>query len=251
MTRREEVRPGQPPERQHIIGARDHRRVQSFRAADQEAHRPAGGQPALQQARKFLAVRHRAAGIERHDERCIGQRCQQRLAFAPLHLRRRAACLGDLGHRDPGPQPRIVAREQRRPRARRAAGQRRSGAASRLHPLRSHATGPTMRCARTIGGSDGLAYAAGHFRRRRPDAAIRRCAARRAPVVEGARHAVAGARQRHRLPHQLRRAASGPGVADRSRRRAGPDALVHRHPRHVRQRAVVQSVEYRRTIRRW
>ena len=33
-------------------------------------------------------------------------------------------------------------------------------------------------------------------------------------------------------------------MADRPRRRAGPNALVHRDPRHVRQRTVVQSVEH-------
>ena len=89
-----------------------------------------------------------------------------------------------------------------------------------------------------------------HVRCRRPDAAIRRGAARGTAVVEGARHAGAGARQRHRLSDQLRRAASGPGMADRPGRRARSDALVHRHRRHVRQRAVLQPVE-QRTIRRW
>ena len=56
--------------------------------------------------------------------------------------------------------------------------------------------------------------------------------------------AVAGARQRHRLSDQLWRAASGPGVADRPGRRARPDAVVHRHPGHVRQRAVVLAVQH-------
>ena len=90
----------------------------------------------------------------------------------------------------------------------------------------------------------GLADPAGRVHRRRPDAAIRRRTAQRPAVLEGARHAVAGARQRGAVPHQLRRAASRPGMADRPRRRAGPDALVHRDPEHVRQRPVVLAVRH-------
>ena len=50
--------------------------------------------------------------IERHDERRVGQRSQQRLAFAPLDLGRRAARLGDLCHGELRSQPCVVAREQ-------------------------------------------------------------------------------------------------------------------------------------------
>ncbi len=46
------------------------------------------------------------------------------------------------------------------------------------------------------------------------------------------------------LPLQLLRPAHGPRVADRAGRRARPGALVHRHPRHVRQRPVVEPVEH-------
>ena len=131
----EEVRPGQMPERQHVIGARDHRRVQPFGAADQEAHRPAAGQPAFQQARQFLAVRHRASAIERHDECRVGQRGQQRLAFPPLHFGRRAARLGDLRHREASAAAARCSARTVRPPVRRAAGRRRSDAASSASPL--------------------------------------------------------------------------------------------------------------------
>ncbi len=83
-----------------------------------------------------------------------------------------------------------------------------------------------------------------NLRTRRPDASVGGGAAGRAAALEDARHPVARARQCRALPDELRSPASGPRMADRPRRGAGSQPLVHRHPRHVRQRAVVEPVEH-------
>ena len=137
----EEMRPGQSPKRQHVIGAREHRRMQSFGASDQEAQRPTRGQPTIQKARKFLAVRHSPAGSS--------ATAKAGLAAPPaVHLPSRrftsagaprasaisvTAILAAVAH---------CSARTTQPPARRAAGQRRSDAASQTHPLRSHATMP-------------------------------------------------------------------------------------------------------------
>ena len=79
------------------------------------------------------------------------------------------------------------------------------------------------------------------------------CRCSRAPCcparaeLEDARHALARARQRRALPDELLGPASGSRMADRAGRRARSGALVHRHPRHVRQRPVLEPVEHART----
>ena len=109
---REEVRPGQSPERKHVVGAGDHRCIQTLCAADHETDRPTAGQPTLQQTCQSLAVRRLAAGIECDDKGGSGQGRKQRRTLAPFHLQRSAARLGHLGDGKLRPQPRVVAGEQ-------------------------------------------------------------------------------------------------------------------------------------------
>ena len=53
---RQLVRPGQAPQRQHRVGALQHRAVQPLGAADEEEDRPAALQPAFQPGREGLGV---------------------------------------------------------------------------------------------------------------------------------------------------------------------------------------------------
>ena len=90
----QEMRPGHPPEREGIPGARRHLGGETFRPADQEADPPAEAEPAFQQCRQFRAVRRRPAGVERDREGPGGQGGEQGGAFAALDLGRAAARLG-------------------------------------------------------------------------------------------------------------------------------------------------------------
>ena len=96
------MRPGEPAERECHIGAGEHRRIQPLGAADQEADRAAGGEPAFEQCGQLLAVGRGAGGVEGDDERARRQGGEQRLALAAAALGGGAARLGDLGERQLG-----------------------------------------------------------------------------------------------------------------------------------------------------
>lgn len=104
----QEMRPGHGAERELRLGAGLHRGIQPLGTADQEGEGPPALLPAGQQLGEALAVRCRAAEVERDRQRAVGQGGQDRLALPPPDLRGAAAGLRDFGDRERRPQPGIV-----------------------------------------------------------------------------------------------------------------------------------------------
>ena len=109
---REQMRPGQRAKGQGGIAAVQHRAVQSFRAADDEAKGPTQASPAIQQRREASAVRGGAFLVHRDDEPILRQGGEQRGGFPPPDLGRRSGCLRDLRQGQGRAQSRGVAGEE-------------------------------------------------------------------------------------------------------------------------------------------
>jgi hypothetical protein len=84
----QEMRPGHGPERDALVGARQHGGVEALRPADQEAGGAPGLLPAPQQASEAQAVGVFAAEVERNRERIGRDGREQGRAFAAADLGR-------------------------------------------------------------------------------------------------------------------------------------------------------------------
>ena len=111
---RQQMRPSERPQRQHVIGTLDHRAIQALGAANQKTERSPKAEPTLHQHRQMLRIDRCAGLIERDNETARRQRGKQRRCLALLESRRRPARFGDFGERESGTDPRCIASEQAR-----------------------------------------------------------------------------------------------------------------------------------------
>jgi hypothetical protein len=94
---RQQVRPGERPERKCCVRPRQHPRIQALGTADDEADCFAGFQPAVEQRGKGFAGRCRTAEVEGDDKGAGRNGGQQRIGLSPLDLGRAASAFTYFG----------------------------------------------------------------------------------------------------------------------------------------------------------
>ena len=108
----EHVGPGHGAEGEDVVGAGEDGGVQAFGAADEETGNAGGGEPVGKEVGKAFAAGAWGAGVEGYDEGCGRQGSEEGLGFSALDFGRGAAAIGEVGDREGGAQPGVVAVEE-------------------------------------------------------------------------------------------------------------------------------------------